>query len=903
MVAEVGAGRKRLQGETKTIPSTPSTVCESTCSMVTPSTSFGPASSVWSQSSGAKTPQKSPASTTSSSSTELDEGSTQLEPKAGDQVDASSSTVVEDNGNHIEKQGWGGSAASYAAGSPGSSHSQSRGAKRLREQTHLSPQLYHAVDGSNTRPSTVSDEHRQTRSGDVWNPRRKECLQQSQYPRLDGHQSPGARPRSHRNQLSNPGLEGESMPCVRGSAPTAMFNTSVGSPASFYGEKCGHENNERTEVGVGVAENGNDGAERDSMGIGSPQDAMDTCGALAQKGSFYPTDQSDGDEMDFDGAEHEPLAHNIGHGGGSHEPLPAATGGDCDRQPNELQSSDKTVVAGAKGNEASALRDAGVTGDEEFRDLFPKLKKLKWKWGGPVTKLGNEYWIFKGGVNSKTATVGVDKFAKEEDVLRYVRGVLALGDATLDNQVRQSGEKRDQDVNGDAEDENGDGDNRDNETQGNREKTKNAAEQRGPLVSMPKMQALQAALEALNPSNAPAVLQQRMAEFNQALRFVTNCVARASGGSLYLCGVPGTGKTQTMAHVQAKVQELYAKGKTPTPAFHAFTGTEFTTPEAMHGALWLAVTGEKDIDEGINVEKKLSAKLKYRQKAPTVTSPMLVVVLDEIDQLMTQNRHVLRKLFEWADAPKSRLVLVGLANSLEFDINLSGLQKAPRRLLFQSYTPTDLTSILTERVGVTVHHSAIQFCAKKAAATTGDARRAINMCREAVVLAEQELQDELDNAASEEEREQLEQGDGSNIVTIRHMVKAVAAGNAAKYAGAIAGLSFYAKVVLAVAAAAVGGVSDRWHEVGKTNGKCARLTQGDLQEKCICAWRRLKTGGGPSQVEFTGIIDLLAASGLLALKSKQQTGGRARELVLRIEFADLEAALGDQPFFKTVTEI
>lgn len=76
----------------------------------------------------------------------------------------------------------------------------------------------------------------------------------------------------------------------------------------------------------------------------------------------------------------------------------------------------------------------------------------------------------------------------------------------------------------------------------------------------------------------------------------------------------------------------------------------------MHGALWLAVTGEKEIEEGTNIEKKLSAKLKYRQKTPTVTSPMLVVVLDEIDQLMTQNRHVLRKLFEWADAPKSRLV-------------------------------------------------------------------------------------------------------------------------------------------------------------------------------------------------------------------------------------------------------
>lgn len=245
---------------------------------------------------------------------------------------------------------------------------------------------------------------------------------------------------------------------------------------------------------------------------------------------------------------------------------------------------------------------------------------------------------------------------------------------------------------------------------------------------------------------------------------------------------------------------------------------------------------------------------------------------------------------------------MGLANSLDFDVNFSDLKKAPQRLLFQSYTPEDLASILTERVGLTVHHSAIQFCAKKAAATTGDARRAINICREAVVLAAQELQEKLDNAASEEERKQQGQGEGS-VVTIKHMARAVAAGNAAKYAGAIAGLSFHAKIVLSVAAAAVGGASDHRGGGGANTWKCVRLTQGDLQEKCMGAWRRLQTGEGPSQVEFTGIIDLLAASGLLALKSKQQTGGRARELVLRIEFADLEAALGNQPFFKTVTGI
>lgn len=543
---------------------------------MTPATgaSSGLASSVWSQS-----------SSTSSTATELDEGSTQLEPKADDHVDPSVSIAVEHSSNHPEKQGWGGSAVSYAAGTTGSSRSQSCGEKRLREQAPRSPQLYYARDDSSSRPSPVSDretdeKYRQALPSDLGNPRRKECLERSQYPRLDGHRTPGAGPRSHRNQFSISGIE-ESIPCVRG-APRGIFNSGTESPASFYGNRRVDDSTERAEMEV--AGNGTDGPEHARL---PAQDVIDTCGALAQGGSFYPADQSDRAEMDFDGAEHEPLASGDGHGATSSASeadqispgqisgwlggdghcrqlrsdglLPAATCGNRDRRSDE-QSSDKILVADAKEEEASAFRDVGVTGDEDFKELFAKLRRLNWRWGGAVTSLADECWICKAGVKMKTATAGVDMFAKEEDVVKYVRRVLGLADATFDDQDGQSGGERDQDTDGDSKDDDGDGDKPDDdEAQGGGEKTTTASEQREPFVSTTKRRALQVALEALNPSHAPGVLQQRTAEFNHVLRFVTNSVGRASGGSLYLCGVPGTGKTQTMAHVQAKVQKMYAK--------------------------------------------------------------------------------------------------------------------------------------------------------------------------------------------------------------------------------------------------------------------------------------------------------------------------------------------------------
>lgn len=72
----------------------------------------------------------------------------------------------------------------------------------------------------------------------------------------------------------------------------------------------------------------------------------------------------------------------------------------------------------------------------------------------------------------------------------------------------------------------------------------------------------------------------------------------------------------------------------------------------MHTALWRAMSDQKNLPS--NVEKALTRKL--TSKMPNSSLPMIVVVLDEIDQLMSQNRQVLRKLFEWADSPKSRLV-------------------------------------------------------------------------------------------------------------------------------------------------------------------------------------------------------------------------------------------------------
>lgn len=253
-------------------------------------------------------------------------------------------------------------------------------------------------------------------------------------------------------------------------------------------------------------------------------------------------------------------------------------------------------------------------------------------------------------------------------------------------------------------------------------------------------------------------------------------------------------------------------------------------------------------------------------------------------------------------------ILIGIANSMDFNVSFSTLRKPPQKVLFAAYTSRELVNILTERVGGIIHSAAISLCAKKVAASYGDARRALSLCREAVNVARREWQAEEVAMAGTQGQQRIEhgaphKGHGGPIVTIAHMLKAVGETRASRYEDAIAGLSLQAQIVLCVAASlgARAEVDDGSQTSTTVVQGGARLTQGRLHEKCIAVWSKTRAGGGLSQVEFSGTIDILAAQGLLRIRTKKNVSSRARHIALLVDFSDVQAALGDKPFFDIVT--
>ena len=121
-----------------------------------------------------------------------------------------------------------------------------------------------------------------------------------------------------------------------------------------------------------------------------------------------------------------------------------------------------------------------------------------------------------------------------------------------------------------------------------------------------------------------------------------------------------------------------------------------------------------------------------------------VLLLDEIDQIDTKTKATvdLYKIFEWPFIPGSKLILIGIANALDFtDRLLPRLELKPeckpRIIKFMPYTKEDITNIVKDRLksiqeanGVRViDDAAILFCASKIASTSGDIRKVLDICR------------------------------------------------------------------------------------------------------------------------------------------------------------------------------
>ncbi|KAJ0430385.1 putative Cell division protein Cdc6/18 [Helianthus annuus] len=267
--------------------------------------------------------------------------------------------------------------------------------------------------------------------------------------------------------------------------------------------------------------------------------------------------------------------------------------------------------------------------------------------------------------------------------------------------------------------------------------------------------------EALHVSTAPAMIVCREDEQKRIVEFCKQCVEQEKAGSLYVCGCPGTGKSLSMENVKGCLAGWAKETRGQLPDILAINCTSLSNTSEIFNKVkiytilicidsyvsnvMLKVSFILQILEKSKPNKKVNGRstaLKqlqqlYSQKQQSADTKMMLVIADELDYLITKDRVVLHDLFMLTTLPFSKVILIGIANAIDladrFLPKLQSLNCKPAVVSFRAYSMDQIIMILKQRLMAlpyTVFQpQALELCARKVAAASGDMRKALGICR------------------------------------------------------------------------------------------------------------------------------------------------------------------------------
>ncbi|KAH0263713.1 origin of replication binding protein, partial [Aureobasidium melanogenum] len=248
----------------------------------------------------------------------------------------------------------------------------------------------------------------------------------------------------------------------------------------------------------------------------------------------------------------------------------------------------------------------------------------------------------------------------------------------------------------------------------------------------------QLARSTLHVSAVPNALPCREDEFGEVYAHLETAISAGTGSCIYISGTPGTGKTATVREVVAALNVAVSADELDDFVFVEINGMKVTDPHQSYSLLWEALKGQR-------VSATHALELLEREfSTPSPRRVPCVVLMDELDQLVTKSQGVMYNFFNWPQLRHSRLIVLAVANTMDLPERTLSNKISSRlgltRITFPGYTHQQLIKIIESRLEgigqVIVEPDAVQFASRKVAAVSGDARRALDICRRAVEIAE-----------------------------------------------------------------------------------------------------------------------------------------------------------------------
>ncbi|KAF9189953.1 AAA ATPase [Haplosporangium sp. Z 767] len=254
----------------------------------------------------------------------------------------------------------------------------------------------------------------------------------------------------------------------------------------------------------------------------------------------------------------------------------------------------------------------------------------------------------------------------------------------------------------------------------------------------------------------PTRLVGRSTERDTIRQFCQDHIVTAKSGSLYISGQPGTGKTallnEVLRDMEPKMKAASHEIKTLMVNCMMIKDPKLVYSKLLEEMGYMSESKDKD-----SAVKTLGSLVLASNK----NKVMFVIILDEVDQLLTRDQEVLYKLFQWSFMEHSKLTLIGIANALDMTDRFLPRLKAkncePQLLHFNPYQVADIRAIIMDRlfslenqrdqrsetdkprVAPLIQRPAVELCARKVAAATGDLRKALDICRQTIEMVEMEV--------------------------------------------------------------------------------------------------------------------------------------------------------------------
>ena len=241
-------------------------------------------------------------------------------------------------------------------------------------------------------------------------------------------------------------------------------------------------------------------------------------------------------------------------------------------------------------------------------------------------------------------------------------------------------------------------------------------------------------------ASAGETLVGRDEEYGRIIGLVGDALDERKSIALYVSGPAGTGKTLTVNTVIHTLENKHDFKLININCMSFETLANFYEQVSSQ-------YGSSPKKQRRNVTNGEQYELNKIKDAISQYKNMTVMVLDEVDQLKSKNNEVLRNIFQLPALTNNKFILIGISNALDFTAKMVWVKELDKsnfhELRFMPYSKDQIVQIIDHRLKSTkgeenslIDKFAVEYCARKIASCSGDIRKALDVCRRAIELVE-----------------------------------------------------------------------------------------------------------------------------------------------------------------------